>query len=363
VAKQASDSEFMRVLIIKTAPLADIVHALPVLDFLHTAAPGIEIDWVVEERFADMLSGNPLIRHLFTIDLEKWRKKLFSPSTWKEVLTVKTSLAAGCYTIVFDLQGELTSGLIAKYTGCSRRYGFDADEVKEAANLRFTTNQVPLRKQDHHAADRCLRVVSVPFGKDYTGMKLSVDVAISPEDDQAAELFLATLLDGLVFMFHPATALETMQWSEKGWIELGKELTEFYPDATVVISWSGERERVSAENIARGVGRHVKLLQQSSIQGFAAVLRKVDIFFGGDAAPVHIAAAVGTPTVSFYRATDGKLSGPRGDNHRIVQSQLSCAHCLRQTCEKDADCRESIKVAAMLAAAAELLEPGSSFQM
>jgi len=354
--------EVMRVLIINTAPLADIVHALPVLDFLHKAAPGIEIDWVVEERFADMLSGNPLIRHLYAIDLKKWQKNLFSPSTWREVLTVKSTLAAGGYTIVFDLQGEFKSGLIAKYTGCNRRYGFDADEVKESANLRFTTNQVPLRKQDHHAADRCLRVVSVPFGKDYAGMKLSVDVAISPEDDQAAELFLSTLLDGLVFMFHPATALETTQWSEKGWIELGRELFELYPDATVVISWSGERDRVTGENIARGVGRHVKLMQQSSIQGFAAVLRKVDLIFGGDAAPVHIAAAVGTPTVSFYRATDGKRNGPRGDMHRIVQSQLSCAHCLRQTCEKDAACRESIKVADMLAAAAELLEPGDSVQ-
>lgn len=345
----------MRVLIIKTSPLVDIVHALPVLDFLHKVSPGIEVDWVIEERFAEILSGNPLINHLFTIDTKKWRKNLFSPSTWREISTQKANLAAGRYNIVFDLQGDIKSGLISKYTGCSRRYGFDADAVKEAANLRFTTNRVPLRKQDQHVTDRNLRIVSVPFGKDYKGMKLSVDVAIKAEEDQAAGLYLSTLLDGLVFMFHPSAASETMQWSEKGWIELGKELTGVYPDATIIISWSGERERGSAENIARGVGRHVILLQPLSIKGFTALLKKVDLIFSGDAAPVHIAAAVGTPTVSFYRATDGKRSGPRGDNHRIVQSQLSCAKCLKQTCDKDADCRESIKVADMLAAAEDLL--------
>lgn len=345
----------MRVLIVKTVPLADIVHALPVLDFLHKAAPGIEIDWVVEERFAEILTGNSLINRLIVVETEKWRKKLFSLSTWREISLLKADLAAGRYSIVFDLQADLKSGLIAKYTNCSRRYGFDADAVKESISLRFTTNQVPLKRQDQHVTDCCLRVVSVPFGKDYTGMELSVNVATDAEEDQAADLFLSALLDGFVFMFHPAAALETMQWSEKGWIELGRELTGIYPDATIVISWSGERERVSAENIARGVGRHVKLLENLSIRGLCALLKKVDLIFGGDSAPVHIAAAVGTPTVSFYRATDGRCNGPRGDIHRIIQSPLPCTKCLKGSCDKDESCRESIEVKVMLAAAQELL--------
>lgn len=345
----------MRILIVKTSPLGDLVHALPVLAYLHQVSPGIEIDWVVEERFAGILAGNSLIKRLVTVEAEKWRRKLFSLSTWREISLLKADLAASHYNIVFDLQGDLQSGLIAKYTNCSRRYGFDADVVKESVNLRFTTNQVPLRRQDQHVTDRCLRVVSVPFGKDYPGIELSVNVATDAEEDQAADLFLSALLDGFVFMFHPATAMETMQWSEKGWIELGRELTGIYPDATIVISWSGERERASAENIARGVGRHVKLLENLSVKDLCAILKKVDLIFGGDSAPVHIAATVGTPTVSFYRATDGRCNGPRGDIHRIIQSPLPCAKCLKGSCDKDESCRESIEVKAMLAAAQELL--------
>jgi heptosyltransferase-1 len=345
----------MRVLIIKTSPLEGIIHALPVLDFLHQAAPGIEVDWVIDECCADILSGNPLLNHQYSVDPKKWRTTFFSPAVWKEISCLKTALLAGRYTIVFDLQGDTASGLIAKYTGCSRRYGFDADEVKEPANLRFTSNQVPLRKQDHHVTDRCLRVVSVPFGKDYTGMKLSADIVVPAEEDQAAELFLSTLLDGFVFLFHPAAVSATMHWSEEGWIELGRELTGIYEDATIIISSNGAIERSFAEKIARGVGRRVKLMQQSSLQGLVALVKKVDLVFAGDAAPVHIAAVVGTPTVSFYRSTDGKLNGPRGDMHRIVQSPLSCTRCFKQSCDKDAACRESIKVSDMLAAAVDLL--------
>jgi len=347
----------MRVLIIKTSALGDIVHALPVLDFLHRAAPGIEVDWVVEERFADILSGNLLIRQLFTVDTKKWRKNLLSPSTWREILNLKAQLGARRYNIVFDLQGNIKSGLITKYSGCSRRYGFDEDAVRESANLRFTTNHVPLRKQDYHVTDRSLRVVTVPFGKDYSEMKLATEIATSPADDQSAEFFLANLLDGLVFLFHPGTTWKTKLWDEKGWIGLGKELTEQFPDATVIISWGSEHEKCVAETIANGIGKHTKLLPQLSIKGFTAIIKKVDLMFGGDTGPIHIAAAVGTPTVSFYRATDGRRNGPRGDIHRILQSPLPCTKCLHRECDKDASCRESIKVKDMLEAALMLLDP------
>ncbi len=225
----------MRVLIVKTSALGDIVHAMPVLDYLHKASEGIEIDWVVEERFADLLSANPLVSNVFTVDTRKWRSRLFSPSTWREIFSLKNRLAERRYSIVFDLQGNIKSGLIARFSGCSRRYGFDADAVRESANLRFTTNHVPLRKQDHHVTDRSLRVASVPFGKDYTGMRLETEIATSAADDQSAGLFLATLNDGLVFLFHPGTTWKTKLWHEQGWIELGRELTETFPDLTILL--------------------------------------------------------------------------------------------------------------------------------
>lgn len=346
----------MRVLIVKTSALGDIVHALPVLDFLHKVSPGIEVDWVVEERFADILDGNPLLSRLYTVDTKKWRSRLFSVNTWREINVVKSELSARRYTIVFDLQGNIKSGLIARFSGCGRRYGFDAEAVRESANLRFTTNHVPLRRQDHHVTDRSLRVVSVPFGKDYPGMELSAEINTSSADDQAAELFLATLLDGLVFLFHPGTTWKTKLWNESGWIKLGQELTDRFPDATILLSFGGEKERQVAERIAAGVGRHTRLLPRLTIKGFAALIKKVDVMFGGDTGPIHIAAAVGTPTVSFYRATDGKRNGPRGEMHRIVQSPLSCTKCLNRECDRDDACRESISVSDMMTAVNELLQ-------
>lgn len=349
----------MRVLIVKTSALGDIVHALPVLDYLHQVSPDIEVDWLVEERFRGILEGNPLVSTIFTVDTRKWRKGLFSPVTWQEMGTVRSALQERSYTLVFDIQGNLKSGLITWLTGCKRRYGFDSDAVREPFNLRCTSNKVPLRRQDYHVTDRSLRIVSVPFGKDYSGFRLTTDIVTAQDDDAAASLLLATLSDDLVFLFHPGTTWKTKLWSEKGWIELGRALLESFPEATILFSWGGEAERKAAEKIACGIGRQARLLPQFSLKGFVALLKKVDLMFGGDTGPIHIAAAVGTPTVSFYRATDGKRNGPRGEMHRLVQSPLICAKCLHKICDKDEKCQESITVAAMMKATLEILGEGS----
>lgn len=333
---------FLRVLIVKVSALGDMVHTLPVLDYLHQVSPGIEIDWVVEEGNQDIIEGHPLLRKVHMVRTRVWRQSPFSHKTWREINKIRGDLLEAHYDIIFDLQGNFKSGLITWLSGSERRYGFDRDDVREPLNLIFTNNQVPLRRQDSHVSARTLRVVSVPFGKDYTGMKLSTDIYTSPEDDAAAEAFLSTLSDGLVFLFHYGTTWVTKLWSEEGWVELGKLLQIKFPDSTILFSWGNEGERAAAERIAAAINGNARILPRMTLKGLCAFLKKIDLVVGGDTGPVHMAAAVGTPTVSFYRATDAKRNGPKGKNQLHVQSPLHCRACLSKKCDRDRQCRESI---------------------
>jgi heptosyltransferase I len=348
----------MRVLIVKMSALGDIVHALPVLDYLHQTVKGIEIDWVVEESFKDLLTGNPLISYLHTVQFKSWRKQPLAPETWREMGQIRSALQSRAYDLVFDLQGNIKSGSVAWLTGCPRRYGFDADGVREGLNVYCTTNQIPLRRQDHHITDRSLRMVSVPFGKDYGGAQYSANIWTSPEDDAAAELFLATLADGLVFLVHHGTTWQTKHWHEEGWITLGQLLMKEFPEATMLLSWGGESEQKTAQRIAAGIGQQARLLPRLTLKGFAAMLKKVDLVLGGDTGPIHMAAAVGTPTVSLFRVTDGKRNGPRGELNRVVQSPLPCTCCLKKECDKDLECRQSITADMMFQQCLALLDGG-----
>jgi heptosyltransferase-1 len=345
----------MRVLIVKVSALGDVVHTLPVLDYLRQVDPGIEIDWVVEEGNREIVEGHPHVSKVHLIRTRAWRRAPLSVTTWREVSRAKRELRERNFDIAFDLQGNLKSGLITWLSGAERRYGFDRDDVREPLNLIFTNNQVPLRRQDSHVSARALRVVSVPFGRDYPGMKLATDIRTSPEDDAQAEAFLSTLSDGLVFLFHHGTTWATKLWNEEGWVALAALVLARHPDATILLSWGNDGERATAERIAAAVKGNARILPKMTLKGLSAFLKKIDLVVGGDTGPVHMAAAVGTPTVSFYRATDAKRNGPRGEHQLHVQSPLHCRACLRKECDRDGECRQSIAAEAIMGEIERLL--------
>ena len=345
----------MRVLIIKTSPLSDLIYALPVLDYLKQAASGIEVDWVVEERLAPVLEGNPLLDSLHTVRSEAWRQRPFAVSTRRQITLLKDTLRERGYDLVFDLQGDLKSGMIAKLSGCPDRIGFEKCDLKESVNALFTTRRIPMRRQDYHLSERYLRMVSVPFAKNFREMQLTASVQSSLEDDVNAEALLATLSDGLVFLFQCGSSWQTKLWSEESWTRLGREVLERFPDATLLFPWGDEAEKDAVTSIAAGIGRGTRVIERYSLKGLAALLKKVDLVVGVDAAPVHLAAALGTPTVSFYRASDARHTGPRGEQHVLIQSPMHCARCFRSHCDKDLQCRDTIKVETVLAGVEKLL--------
>lgn len=346
----------MRILIIKTSPLSDLIAALPVLDYLHKAVQGAEIDWVVEEEFREILEGNPLVESLITVKGLEWKKTLLSPRTFREIGSLKETLAEKEYDYLFDLEGSLKSGMISRLVRTRNAIGFEKADALESGNIFFTMRRIPLRRQDRHATLRCLRLVSVPFAKDYGEMELSSTIATGAEEDLAAKALLSTLSDGLVFLFECGADSQTKLWSEQGWVELGKKVLDAFPDAAILLTWETDSERELATAIAKTV-QGARVIDRHTLKGLAALLKKVDLVVGGDTETVQLAAAVGTPTVSFYRSTDGKQSGPRGEQHVIVQSPIHCTRCLRVHCDKDAQCRGTIKVETMLAAIEKLFGP------
>ncbi|MBJ6801697.1 lipopolysaccharide heptosyltransferase I [Geomonas propionica] len=347
----------MRVLIIKPSSLGDVIQTLPVLDFLHQAVPGVEVDWVIEESLQSLLAGHPQISLLHPVPAALWRRQRFSIRTWRGVSALQKTLGERAYDMVFDLQGDQVSGVISRFSGCADRLGFERDAVSEPLNTWCNTRLIPVRRQEYHNIDRCLRLVSIPFAKDFRSMELPGHLASSPADEADAEALLATLADGLVFLFHHGAALPTAAWSEKGWTELGREVLDRFHDATILLPWESEAERQAAFSIAAAIGPGCRVLDRLSLKGMAALLKKVDLLVGGDAGLVQMAAVLGTPTVSFYRGTLAKRSAPRGEHHVALQSPMHCAGCLRAYCDKDAKCRDSIKVEAVLAGITRLLLP------
>ncbi|MEI7818486.1 MAG: glycosyltransferase family 9 protein, partial [Desulfuromonadales bacterium] len=203
----------MRVLIIKTSALGDVIHALPVLDYLHKASPGIVIDWVIEEGFKDVLEGNPLLNKLHVLSTRRWRKSPFTGQTRSEITTLWRELRSNRYDIVFDIQGNFKSGLIDLASGAKLKVGFPLKLQQEKINSFFTTKKVPLSASDDHASLRCLSVVSAPFERPYQDAEYSTDIAFSNHDSSEAAGLISELEAGPKVLFHCGTTWQTKFWT------------------------------------------------------------------------------------------------------------------------------------------------------
>lgn len=349
----------MKVLIVKASALGDVVHALPVLAWLKSADPAMEIDWLVEEGFAPLLEGHPLLRRVRRLATRSWRNQGWL-SAVRESLRTIGALRRERYDLVLDLQGNSKSGLFTLLSGASRRYGFSREGVREWPNLLATNRRIPLTAADHHISERSLAIARAAF----PGGSHRVEAGPLPVPPEAARRVEAQLaerdLAGRRFaVLHYGTTWTTKLWPIEYWQALVQSLAAV-ADPVPVLTWGSAEEKGVIEELAASAGAGALVWPRGPLPELSALLARAAVVVGGDTGPVHIAAAVGTPTVSIYRVTDESRNGPRGNRHIRLQAPLDCSPCLRKQCERDGECGRSIPVADVLRAIRTVLADDGS---
>ena len=338
----------MKVLIVKASALGDVVHALPVLAWLKSADPSLTIDWLVEESFAPLLDGHPLLRRVHRLATRSWRQQGMATAARESWRTIR-QLRAEHYDVVLDLQGNSKSGLFTRLSGAPRRYGFARDSVREWPNLLATNMRVTLAPTEHHISERSLAVARAAFPAGHARV-LAGPLPVRTEAAHQVEMQLADYgLAGRKFaVLHYGTTWPTKLWAVKRWRELIQRL-ETETALVPVLTWGNGEERTVVEQLA-AAGGHAVVWPRGTLPELAALLAQAVVVIGGDTGPLHIAAAVGTPTVSLFRVTDAERNGPRGPRHIRLQAPLACSPCLRKSCERDGECGNSISVDEVAAA-------------
>ena len=353
----------MKVLIVKVSALGDVVHALPVLPFIHSASADVRIDWLVEETFAPLLEDHPLIGKVHRLATKAWRKSGVLHAV-KGALGVIRQLRRERYDVVLDLQGNAKSGLFTLMSGAPLRYGFDRDAAREWGNLLASNRRVSLSEQDFHITDRSLTIARAAFPSG-TDVRVAGPLHVSKKEKEHVETQLKRQgrSEGPVVVCHYGTTWETKLWSVRAWVELSKRLkTEI--GVGPLLTWGDHAEKLIVEEIASASGNEDGVWPRGTLPELVALLARADLVVGADTGPVHIAAAVGTPTVSLFRATDASRNAPRGPQHTPLQSPFDCSPCLRKHCDRQESCCESIstdRVAqAILSQLASLDQGGAS---
>ncbi|WP_236635639.1 lipopolysaccharide heptosyltransferase I [Polynucleobacter hirudinilacicola] len=292
---------------VKLSSLGDILHNLPLVWDLRARLPNAQIDWVVEEGYVHLLEpllsreGFKGIDHIIPFGLRRWKKKIFSLNSWKELFSFKKRLQESSYDIVIETQGLLKSALlcflakknsdtvIAGLANATQYSGYEPP-------ARFFYNQCVRVPIDCHAVDRSRRVMCAAL--DWSLVERSTAPQFYPQQfiQNLSEKTLLELQKPYVLCFH-STAREAKRWANESWVALGKELAQrgYQP----VFPWGSPSEKLISFELASQIPGAI-VPAAFSIEEAFSVIAGAALTVGVDTGLTHLAAVLGKPTVEIY---------------------------------------------------------------
>jgi len=285
----------MRVLIVKTSSMGDVVHALPAVSDMAKAIPGIEIDWLVERGFAAMPSQHRAVRRVITLQWRKWRKSLRSPETQTALRAWRNDMGRDQYDLIIDMQGLLKSAAFACFAR-GPRAGYDWQSIREPVASLFYTRKAHVSR-GQHAVDRCRQLAAQVLGYPLPTSQPDFGLKAAPEAWTPGPGPFAVLI--------PCASRPEKLWPMGNWIQIGQQLKA--RGWGVAIMWGSPEEHQLAQSIASEIQGAVPPFL--TVQQAADTLAQAQLVVGLDTGMSHLAAAHGRPTVGIYCDHDPGLAG------------------------------------------------------
>lgn len=297
--RQPSFYPLMRILLVKTSSLGDVVHNLPVVSDLCRVFPEAHIDWCVEESFADIPRLHPQVASVIPVAIRRWRRQLTKGATWHEISQFRQHLRATPYDAILDTQGLVKSALIA-WQARGEHLGYAREVAREPLSARFYDRHFVI-PPNVHAVERNRWLAAAAFDFQL-GMPLSYGI-------EPPTLEIPWLSSKHYAVMLTATSREDKLWDEAHWITIGKAFAERGLAAVFPSGNAIERER--AARLATAIPGAI-VAPSLSLRELAALLGNSRLTLGVDTGLVHLSAALGKPTIALYTATDPALTGAYG---------------------------------------------------
>ncbi|MCG8315072.1 MAG: lipopolysaccharide heptosyltransferase I [Pseudomonadales bacterium] len=313
----------MRVLVIKTSTIGDVVNTLPALTDATQMIPDIRFDWLIEESLQEIPRWHYAVERVIPIATQQFSKSMIrnlaSGAWWR----VKRQLAEQDYFAVLDAEGLWLNAWLSRYAS-GATFGLDKDSSRDAG---------PLRRYDHsvsvpnglHSVERTRQFFAKALSYDFPRAVANHGVDVAASDEVASG-------DDAYVMFFVGASWETKLWPTYYWQTLAKLAGR--KGYRVLIPWRYDNERAIAEEVA-SVGKHIEIFQRASLTDLAHKLGQCRGVVAVDTGLTHIAAALSVPCVSLYGPTDPGLGGAYGQNQVHLFANYSCSPCMKNRCSYD----------------------------
>lgn len=309
----------MKILIVKTSSLGDIVHTFPVVSFLKNKFPHAQIDWVVEKPYVDLVRAHPFVDRVIPIQTKKWRSGLLKKECWKELKSFYVDLRRDIYDVVFDLQGNIKSGFVTAASQSHNKVGFGRPTVAEWPNTFFTNRRFNPPSGQNIRVDYLFLVQS--FFLDFSSFEdKGICLKTSPTEQTYLQSILAApqLQSGMKVMVCPGSNWANKQISTECLTSFLKQMTSECRGHYLFL-WGTQDEKAVAEKLHEQFLANSILMERISLPALQNLMSDVDLVIAMDSLPLHLAATTGTPTFSVFGASSANKYKPVGSRHMAYQ--------------------------------------------
>ena len=301
----------MKVLLIKTSSLGDVIHALPAVTEASARCPSLELTWVVEEGLTDIPSLHPDVSRVIPVAIRRWRR-----SWWQsrgEIRDFMKQLRDTQYDLVIDTQGLLKSALLAALAH-GPAHGYDSFSARESLASRFYQYRHRI-DIGQHAVRRQKQLLAKSLGYEATW---DVDYGIASKKASARK----------VAFLHGTT------WPSKEWpVHCWQALVGLAEAAgfEVLVPAGSELEKTRAKKVLED--RQGRLLDRLPLMALAEELQDRAGVVSVDTGLGHLATAMGLHVTGIFGSTDPGLTAMYGPKTEIiVNDHLDCIPCRRREC-------------------------------
>lgn len=332
-----------RILIRMPNWLGDVVMSLPAAHSIRRLFPHAWIACLVKENMAEIVRNSGDFDAVFSYEHQPGMRAIFKKARMIH------SLRKAFFDLAVVFPNSFESALESYAAAIPLRLGYKADARGFLLTHALRRNPEPIHQiQEYLYLCRYLgkaEILEAP------------QVRISPSDQRWAKDFLRSLNflpDCLLIAFCPGAAYgPAKMWLAGRFIELARRLSETFSARFLILGGSQDREPCSV--VADGIGRDaVSLSGKTTVRELAALLQRCVLLVANDSGPLHLAAAIGIPTIGIFGPTDPRRSAPPA-NCTVIAKSVQCSPCYRRECPTDLLCMTSVSVEEVFREAAAIL--------
>ncbi len=276
----------MRIAIVKLSAMGDIIHAMIALQFIKKANPTIDIDWIVEESFIQILENNPHINNILPINLKSIKKD--KRQLFNEIKKIK-SYAKNHYNLIIDAQGLIKSAITSKLLG-KKIAGFSKNSIREGVASYFYQQKIEIA-YEVNAIERNIKVLCEPL-----------NIKVKREDILNKEPFLyykstpKLSIDNYI-LFVVGASVANKIYPKELFLEVAKSLNE-----NILIIWAN-KEEYSIAKFLKEHSSNITIAPKVNLDELKALIHQAKLVIGGDTGPTHMAWALNIPSITLFGNT------------------------------------------------------------